>query len=195
MHDIPLMASCPHDLKLRDGKRWHALFLRVSVQLSPGIAPWPELWHILQLNGQNYGPFQLTQSGASQSSYSGVVTAPAQTGNYQVSVSYLSDIGNYDQTSPYNVPLGVTPASTTVTQTLTPGASGSSSSGSSQAANSGTGSQVTVAGTVQGSNGATPSGTIETTVSTHFSILFTFAPDMQASSAWACNLMTLRLAE
>ena len=135
----------------------------------------------MQLNGQNYGPFQLTQSGASQSSYSGVVTAPAQTGNYQVGVSYLSDVGNYDQTSPYNVPLGVTPASTTVTQTLTPGASGSSSSGSSQAANSGTGSQVTVAGTVQGSNGETPAGTIQTTVSAHSSIDLTCAPDKGAS--------------
>ena len=96
-------------------------------------------------------------------------------------VSYLSDVGNYDQTSPYNVPLGVTPASTTVTQTLTPGASGSSSSGSSQAANSGTGTQVTVAGTVQGSNGETPSGTIQTTVRPHFSIVLTCAPDKNAS--------------
>ena len=168
------MSICPQD-------RRPAAYLRGYVPSSPIIAPWSELWHILQLNGQNYGPFQLTQSGASQSSYSGVVTAPAQTGNYQVGVSYLSDVGNYDQTSPYNVPLGVTPASTTVTQTLTPGASGSSSSGSSQAANSGTGSQVTVAGTVQGSNGETPAGTIQTTVSAHSNIVLTCAPDKGAS--------------
>ena len=148
-----------------------AAFFRICVQSSSGIAPSAELCHTLQLNGQNYGPFQLTQSGASQSSYSGVVTAPAQTGSYPVGVSYLSDIGNYDQTSPYSVPLGVSPASTVVTQTLTPGASGGSSSGSSQAANSGTGSQVTVAGTVQGSNGDTPAGTTQTTVSAHSSHL------------------------
>ena len=108
-----------------------------------------------QVGGKDFGPYPLTNG-----QYSGPVTAPTVpttiTGApYPVTVTYLPDpasTGLYTNPSPpYTIPLNVSPATTTITEAVTP-------------ASAGAGSPVTATGTVAGSNGATPVGTVTTTV-------------------------------
>lgn len=76
-----------------------------------------------------------------------------------MTVTYIPDppsSGLYTNPSPpYTTPLNVSPATTTITEAVTP-------------ATQGQGSPVTASGTVTGSNGATPVGTVTTTVSPVF---------------------------
>ena len=110
---------------------------------------------LVQVGGKDFGPYALTNG-----QFSGPVTAPTVpttiTGApYPVTVTYLPDLastGLYTNPSPpYTIPLNVSPATTTITETVTPPSTGA-------------GSPVTAAGTVAGSNGATPVGTVTTTV-------------------------------
>ena len=106
----------------------------------------------LQVGGNNFGPYALT-NGA----FSGPITAPAVPSTvtgapYPITVTYLPDTTAYSNPSPpYTTPLNVSPATTTITEAVNP-------------ASTGAGSPVVVSGSVTGSNGATPVGNVNIAV-------------------------------
>ncbi len=111
---------------------------------------------MLQLNGITY-PAIVTPGTGAITTFTATVPAPAVPssvmGMYPVVVNYTPNSPAFAAPVPpfsFNLPVG--PATTTITQTVTP-------------TTAAVGSNLTVAGTIASSNGAAPQGTLTITVS------------------------------
>ena len=112
---------------------------------------------LLQLNGNTY-PAVVTPGTGATTTFAATVPAPATPtsvsgATYPVVVNYTPDSPAFAApVPPFSFILPVGPATTTITQTVTP-------------TSAVVGSNLTVAGTIASSNGAAPQGTLTITVS------------------------------
>lgn len=111
---------------------------------------------VLQLNGNTY-PAVVSPGTGAATTFTATVPAPAipssVVGPYPVVVNYTPDSTAFAAPVPpfsFNLPVG--PATTTITQTVTP-------------TTAAVGSNLTVSGTIASSNGAAPQGILTITVS------------------------------
>ncbi|CAL8470291.1 g9833 [Coccomyxa elongata] len=118
---------------------------------TPGGGPAPPGTVTLMVNGVKTGPFTLTTPATgSVSTFAGTLTAPNNPAGspFPVTIDYTPGSPAFAAPTPApTFPLPVGPATASVTATATP-------------PNPATGTPVTVTGKVTGSNGLTPSGTV-----------------------------------